>query len=73
VRNKEVTATFTAPTFTNRTIPVYSGWIEVAGQETGEVLSVTYLGIAANLKESKVIDNTDYRSARHSCVARWRR
>jgi hypothetical protein len=57
---KEVTATFTSPTFTNRTIPVYSGWIEVAGQETGEVLSVTYIGIAANLKESKVIDNTNH-------------
>lgn len=58
-RQQVVTATFTAPKFTNHSIPVYSGWIEVAGQETGEVLSVTYLGIAANLKESKVIDNTD--------------
>ena len=58
--HKKVTATFTAPTFTDRTVPVYSGWIEVTGQQTGEVLSVTYLGIAANLKERKVIDNTDY-------------
>ena len=57
---KDVTVSFTAPTITNRTIPVYSGWIEVAGQETGECLSVTYLGIAARLKESKVIDNTDF-------------
>ena len=57
---KEVTVSFTAPTLTNRTIPVYSGWIEVAGQETGECLSVTYLGIASRLKESKVIDNTDF-------------
>jgi subtilisin family serine protease len=57
---KKVTVSFTAPTLTNRTIPVYSGWIEVAGQETGECLSVTYLGIAARLKESKVIDNTDF-------------
>jgi subtilisin family serine protease len=56
----KVTVSFTAPTLTNRTIPVYSGWIEVAGQETGECLSVTYLGIAARLKESKVIDNTDF-------------
>jgi hypothetical protein len=57
---KEVSVSFTPPTFTNRTIPVYSGWIEVTGKETGETLSVTYLGIAANLKESKVIDNTDF-------------
>lgn len=57
---KDVTVSFTAPTLTNRTIPVYSGWIEVAGQETGECLSVTYLGIAARLEESKVIDNTDF-------------
>jgi len=57
---KEVTVTFTPPTFTNRSIPVYSGWIQVAGQETGETFSVTYLGIAAALKESKVIDNTDH-------------
>ena len=57
---KEVTVSFTAPTLTNRTIPVYSGWIEVTGQETGECLSVTYLGIAAKLKESKVIDNTNF-------------
>ena len=59
-QHQEVTATFTAPTFTDRTIPVYSGWIQITGQETGEVLSVTYLGIAANLKEVKVIDNTDH-------------
>lgn len=58
-QHQVVTATFTAPKFTDHSIPVYSGWIEVAGQENGEVLSVTYLGIAANLKESKVIDDTD--------------
>lgn len=59
-QSKKVTVKFTAPKIDSRTIPVYSGYIEVTGKETGETLSVTYMGIAANLKEVKVLDNTDY-------------
>ncbi|PVF93857.1 subtilisin-like protein [Serendipita vermifera] len=39
------------------TIPVYSGYIEVASQ-SGEVLTITYLGIASALRDATILDNT---------------
>ncbi|KZT21765.1 subtilisin-like protease [Neolentinus lepideus HHB14362 ss-1] len=39
------------------TYPVYSGFIQI--ESPGETLKVTYLGVAASLKDAAVIDNTD--------------
>jgi hypothetical protein len=41
------------------TFPVYSGFIQVAGSTGGEVLHVAYQGLAASMKNLKVLDNTD--------------
>ncbi|PVF93858.1 subtilisin-like protein [Serendipita vermifera] len=51
--------TFTAPNVDPSTIPVYSGYIEIAAED-GEVLSVTYLGTASRLHDATIIDTTDY-------------
>ncbi|CAE6418377.1 unnamed protein product [Rhizoctonia solani] len=40
------------------TFPVYSGYIKAAGSDQ-TVLQSTYLGVAAKLKDAKVLDNTN--------------
>lgn len=53
-----VTALFTPPRGVDSSrYPVYSGFIQVAGP--GENYHVTYLGLAASLKNKQVVDNTD--------------
>ncbi|KIM30503.1 hypothetical protein M408DRAFT_286696 [Serendipita vermifera MAFF 305830] len=49
----------TPPNVDARTIPVYSGYIEIASQDGKEILAVTYLGIASKLKDATILDNTD--------------
>lgn len=39
------------------TLPVYSGFIQV--KSATETLKVSYLGVAASLKDAQVVDNTD--------------
>ncbi|KAG8743915.1 hypothetical protein FRC12_014922, partial [Ceratobasidium sp. 428] len=41
-----------------KTFPVYSGYIKAKGSD-GSSLQSTYLGVAASLKDAKVLDNTD--------------
>ncbi|KAJ6594206.1 subtilisin-like protease [Mycena capillaripes] len=53
-----VIATFTPPTnATNTTLPVYSGYIHVTSPT--ETLKVTYLGVAASLRATSILDSTD--------------
>ncbi|CAE6533031.1 unnamed protein product [Rhizoctonia solani] len=40
------------------TFPVYSGYIKATGSD-GTTLQSTYIGVAAKLKDAKVLDNTD--------------
>ncbi|KAG9127746.1 hypothetical protein FRC07_010198, partial [Ceratobasidium sp. 392] len=55
----QITVTFTAPAELDpSTFPVYSGFIQAEGSD-GSLLHSTYLGVAASLKDMKVIDNTD--------------
>ncbi|KAG9127742.1 hypothetical protein FRC07_010194 [Ceratobasidium sp. 392] len=55
----QVTVSFTAPTELDaKTFPVYSGYIKAKGSD-GSSLQSVYLGVAAALKDMKVIDNTD--------------
>ncbi|KAJ7045850.1 subtilisin-like protease [Mycena alexandri] len=51
-----ITATFSPPDALNTTLPVYSGFIEVVG--ASETLKVTYLGVAAALRETPVLDTS---------------
>lgn len=44
----------TAPDVDPSTIPVFSGYIEIASDD-GEVLSVTYMGIASSLYDAKIV------------------
>ncbi|KAG9086315.1 hypothetical protein FS749_003726 [Ceratobasidium sp. UAMH 11750] len=54
-----VIVTFKAPTGLDaKTAPVYSGFIQAKGSD-GSSLHSTYLGVAASLKDMKVVDNTD--------------
>lgn len=41
------------------TFPVFTGFIQVQGTTSGEILHVAYQGLAANSKDLKVLDNTD--------------
>ncbi|PFH53738.1 hypothetical protein AMATHDRAFT_83673 [Amanita thiersii Skay4041] len=51
-------ATFTPPTDVDRTtFPVYSGFIMI--KSNTESLHVTYLGLAASIKDKQIIDNSD--------------
>ncbi|KAL5632826.1 hypothetical protein ACGC1H_005690 [Rhizoctonia solani] len=53
-----VTLTFAPPTGLNAsTFPVYSGYIQATGSD-GTTLRSTYLGLAAALKDMRVVDNT---------------
>ncbi|KAK0476848.1 subtilisin-like protease [Armillaria novae-zelandiae] len=56
---KTIIASFTAPSgLDSSLLPVYSGFIQVSsGSETTHV---SYMGLAASLKEQQVIDNTDF-------------
>ncbi|KAJ7747220.1 pyrolysin [Mycena metata] len=51
-----ITATFSPPDGLNTTLPVYSGFIEVTA--ANETLKVTYLGVAATLRETPVLDTS---------------
>ncbi|KAF9264125.1 subtilisin-like protease [Marasmius fiardii PR-910] len=56
--SKTVTATFTPPSGDSTTFPVFSGYIQVSVR--GEPpLHVSYIGLAASLKDKQVVDNTD--------------
>ncbi|KAG8732163.1 hypothetical protein FRC10_001188 [Ceratobasidium sp. 414] len=55
----KIAVSFTAPAGLDaKTFPVYSGFIQAKGSD-GSSLHSTYLGVAAALKDMKVIDNTD--------------
>jgi hypothetical protein len=52
-----IQVTFTPPVISNSTLPVYSGFIQIAsGSETQRV---SYLGAVGNLKDEIVLDTTD--------------
>ncbi|CAE6439730.1 unnamed protein product [Rhizoctonia solani] len=52
------TLVFTPPTGLNSSsFPVYSGYIQATGSD-GTTLRSTYLGLAASLKDMRVVDNT---------------
>ncbi|CAE7226894.1 unnamed protein product [Rhizoctonia solani] len=54
-----VIITIKAPTGLDATkLPVYSGYIKATGSDN-TTLQSTYIGVAAKLKEAKVLDNTD--------------
>ncbi|CAE6539208.1 unnamed protein product [Rhizoctonia solani] len=54
-----VIVSFKPPTGLNATgFPVYSGFIKATGSDN-TTLQSTYIGVAAKLKEAKVLDNTD--------------
>ena len=56
--SKTITAEITAPKGVDAsTFPVYSGFIEI--DSLHETLHVTYLGLAAGLKDKQVLDDTD--------------
>ncbi|KAJ7085847.1 subtilisin-like protease [Mycena crocata] len=53
-----VTAVFTPPTSAlNISLPLYSGFIHVVSST--ETLQITYLGVAASLREAAILDSTD--------------
>ncbi|KAJ6498979.1 pyrolysin [Mycena sanguinolenta] len=55
---KNIHAIFTPPSgVENKTLPVYSGFISVTSPN--ETLKVTYMGVAASLKATTVLDSTD--------------
>lgn len=43
-----------------KVLPVYSGFIRVVRKDGLEMLNVPYLGVAAIMKNMKIIDRTDY-------------
>ncbi|CAE6448675.1 unnamed protein product [Rhizoctonia solani] len=54
-----VVVTFTPPTGLDATkFPVYSGYIKAFGSDN-TTLQSTYMGLAATLKDAKILDNTD--------------
>ena len=54
-----VAATFTPPSGLDASLyPVYSGTIEITSSGS-DVTHVSYLGLAASLKNKQVVDNTD--------------
>jgi hypothetical protein len=55
----KVNVLITPPSKVDRTtFPVYSGFIQVQGITSGEILHVAYQGLAANSKDLKILDNT---------------
>lgn len=54
-------ATILPPTGVDpKVFPVYSGFIRIARKDGLETVNVPYLGVAAKMKDMKVIDTTDY-------------
>ena len=53
-QKKSFDVTITRPNVDAKSIPVYSGYIQIASG-SGEVLSVTYLGIASKLKDATIV------------------
>jgi hypothetical protein len=51
---KSFTVDITSPNVDPSTIPVYSGYIQLTSN-TGEILAVTYLGIASNLLDATIV------------------
>jgi len=56
-----VTATFRFPStgIDSSAYPVFSGFIEIEGSSVSDSYHVSYLGLAASLKDKQVIDDTD--------------
>lgn len=55
-----VAVNITPPKGLNATLfPVYGGWV-TATASNGEILSILYMGLAANLKDMKILDETTY-------------
>jgi hypothetical protein len=55
-----VVAVFRPPTGIDKTtFPVFSGFIQVIGPTVAETFHVSYLGLAASLKDKQVLDDTD--------------
>lgn len=55
----EVVVTFIPPKHVDAsTFPLYSGFVKVTSGS--ESLQVTYIGLAASLKDKQVVDNTDF-------------
>ncbi|KAG9090880.1 hypothetical protein FRC06_000845 [Ceratobasidium sp. 370] len=55
----KIALSFTAPAGLDaKTFPVYSGFVQAKGSD-GSSLHSTYLGVAAALRDMKIIDNTD--------------
>ena len=57
-QSKSVSIQITSPRADASVIPVYTGYIQVTS-DAGEVLAVTYMGIAAKLRDATILDNTD--------------
>ncbi|KAJ8090060.1 hypothetical protein PM082_018640 [Marasmius tenuissimus] len=60
--SKIITAKFTPPQgLDNKTLPVYSGFIQVEaeGNDEEEKVHVSYMGVAGSLFDQKVLDDTD--------------
>jgi subtilisin family serine protease len=55
-QTKSFQVDITAPNVNPSTIPVYSGYIEIVA-ENGEVLTVTYLGIASTLRDATIVSS----------------
>jgi hypothetical protein len=53
----EVEVVFIQPVVDQTTFPVYSGFIQI--ESASETLKVTYLGVAASLKDKTVLDTSD--------------
>ena len=54
-----ITATITPPQGVDATtFPVYSGFIEITSAGD-DITHVTYLGVAASLKDKQILDSTD--------------
>ena len=57
-QSKKVTVTIVPPAGVNKeTYPVFSGFLEIASGS--ESVHVSYLGLAASLKDKQVLDNSD--------------
>jgi subtilisin family serine protease len=55
---KTFTVDITRPNVDASTIPVYSGFIQLTS-DTGEVLAVTYMGIASKLRDATIVRSSD--------------
>jgi Fn3-like domain len=56
-QSKTITARFNLPNGDASTFPVFSGFIQITSGT--ERLHVTYIGLAASLKDKQVVDNTN--------------